>query len=209
MAGMTLSFGGSGGPILVVLLALSVLSVTVILYKVAALWRVRAGRESRAAAVAALRDADLDLAREGFGRGRTPADRIALSGLDRLARGEGAATIEKALVLDGNAAVTGFYSHIRLLELVAMISPLLGLLGTVLGMIQSFRELELAEGSANAALLAGGIWQALLTTAAGLVVAIPAAAAAALLSARAEAAARDVEQAIGAVLVRAEAARTT
>ncbi len=209
MPDLALSFTGIGGPILAVLLVLSVLSVTVILYKVAALWRVRTGGAGRAAAVAALCDADLAGARAGFGQGGTPADRIALMGLDRLARGDAAATIEKALVLDGNAAVAGFYSHIRLLELVAMISPLLGLLGTVLGMIQSFRELELAEGSANAALLAGGIWQALLTTAAGLVVAIPAAAAAALLSARAEAAARDVEQVIGAVLVRAEAAGTT
>lgn len=209
MPDLALSFTGIGGPILAVLLVLSVLSVTVILYKVAALWRVRTGGAGRAAAVAALCDADLAGARAGFGQGGTPADRIALMGLDRLAREDAAATIEKALVLDGNAAVAGFYSHIRLLELVAMISPLLGLLGTVLGMIQSFRELELAEGSANAALLAGGIWQALLTTAAGLVVAIPAAAAAALLSARAEAAARDVEQVIGAVLVRAEAAGTT
>lgn len=207
MPGLSLYVGGVGGPIFAVLLALSFLSVTVILYKVVSLWRVRTGGAVRASALTALRDGDLRVARESFARGRTPADRIALSGLDRLARGESAATIEKALVLDGNAAVAKFFSHIRLLELVAMISPLLGLLGTVLGMIQSFRELELAEGSANAALLAGGIWQALLTTAAGLVVAIPAATAAAILAARAEAAAGDVEQAIGAVLVRAEAAK--
>ena len=78
-----------------------------------------------------------------------------------------------------------------------MISPLLGLLGTVLGMIQAFRDLEMAEGAANAALLAGGIWQALLTTAAGLIVALPAAAGAALLSARAERAANEIEAIIG------------
>ena len=54
-----------------------------------------------------------------------------------------------------------------------MIAPLLGLLGTVLGMVQSFQDLSLAQGSANASVLAGGIWLALLTTAAGLVVAIP------------------------------------
>ena len=87
--------------------------------------------------------------------------------------------------------------HIRLLELIAMISPLLGLLGTVLGMIQSFQELALAEGAANASLLAGGIWQALLTTAAGLLVAIPAAVAASLLSDRVERAVSAIESSVG------------
>ena len=81
-----------------------------------------------------------------------------------------------------------------------MIGPLLGLLGTVLGMIQAFQDLEMAQGAANAALLAGGIWQALLTTAAGLIVALPAAAAAALLSSRAEVATAEVEGIIGTLL---------
>ena len=90
---------------------------------------------------------------------------------------------------------------IRLLELIAMISPLLGLLGTVLGMIQSFQQLELAEGAANASVLAGGIWQALLTTAAGLLVAIPAAVGAGLLSARIERAAQTMESAVGALML--------
>ena len=78
-----------------------------------------------------------------------------------------------------------------------MISPLLGLLGTVLGMIQSFQELEMAEGAANASVLAGGIWQALLTTAAGLLVAIPAAVGASLLSSRIENSAQMIESAVG------------
>ena len=90
---------------------------------------------------------------------------------------------------------------IRVLELIAMISPLLGLLGTVTGMIQSFQELELAQGAANASVLAGGIWQALLTTAAGLLVAIPAAVGASLLSGRAEAGAQAIENAVGQLMV--------
>ncbi len=73
---------------------------------------------------------------------------------------------------------------LRTLEVLAVVSPLMGLLGTVLGMIESFQQLELAGGSANAAVLASGIWQALLTTAMGLIVAIPAAIAANLLSSR-------------------------
>ena len=77
-----------------------------------------------------------------------------------------------------------------------MISPLLGLLGTVLGMIQSFQELELARGAANASVLAGGIWQALLTTAAGLIVAIPATLSANLLSAKVDRASHLMEDSV-------------
>ena len=64
-------------------------------------------------------------------------------------------------------------SHIGLLELIGSLSPLLGLLGTVLGMIQAFRAMETAGRNVDPSILSGGIWAALLTTAAGLIVAIP------------------------------------
>ena len=60
------------------------------------------------------------------------------------------------------------------MDLAVTAAPLLGLLGTVLGMIEAFRQLEAAGTRVNPSLLAGGIWEALITTAAGLVVAIPA-----------------------------------
>ena len=63
------------------------------------------------------------------------------------------------------------------LEVIASISPLLGLFGTVLGMIKAFLNLEKAGSQIDPALLAGGIWEALLTTAFGLAIAIPALAA--------------------------------
>ena len=63
---------------------------------------------------------------------------------------------------------------LRPLELIATVAPLIGLLGTVLGMISAFRTLQDSGGQADPALLAGGIWEALLTTAAGMTVAIPA-----------------------------------
>ena len=62
---------------------------------------------------------------------------------------------------------------VGVLGTVTSIAPLLGLLGTVLGMIEAFSAI-MAHGSGNAALLAGGISKALITTAAGLIVAIPA-----------------------------------
>lgn len=65
-------------------------------------------------------------------------------------------------------------SNLSLLATVGYIAPLLGLLGTVIGMIKAFQELNNAMGAAPISDLAGGIWEALVTTAFGLVVAIPA-----------------------------------
>lgn len=63
------------------------------------------------------------------------------------------------------------YSHTSIPGVMATLSPLLGLLGTVLGMIKIFNKFTEAGG--NPMILAGGIWEALITTAAGLTVAIP------------------------------------
>ncbi len=65
-------------------------------------------------------------------------------------------------------------SYLRIIEVIAALSPLLGLFGTVLGMIEAFHRLESAGTAVDPAVLSGGIWEALLTTAAGLAVAIPA-----------------------------------
>ena len=63
--------------------------------------------------------------------------------------------------------------RLRILSVIGNISTLLGLLGTVTGMIQTFIKIESSGGTAEVSVLAGGIWEALLTTAAGLSVAIP------------------------------------
>lgn len=63
--------------------------------------------------------------------------------------------------------------------MIAALAPLLGLLGTVMGMIDAFGAMAASEGRANATQLSGGIYEALTTTAAGLVIAIPFAALAA------------------------------
>jgi biopolymer transport protein ExbB len=63
---------------------------------------------------------------------------------------------------------------LRLISAIAVLSPLLGLLGTVMGMINAFQQMEGAGSRIDPSVLSGGIWLALLTTAIGLVVAIPA-----------------------------------
>nr|WP_321456689.1 MotA/TolQ/ExbB proton channel family protein [uncultured Cohaesibacter sp.] len=67
-------------------------------------------------------------------------------------------------------ARTGF----RLLELIVTAAPLLGLLGTVLGMIDAFQAMQASGDAVNPSDLAGGIWVALITTAAGMVIALTA-----------------------------------
>jgi biopolymer transport protein ExbB len=77
----------------------------------------------------------------------------------------------------GSAQIRNLESWLRGLSSIAHLSPLLGLLGTVTGMIAAFMRLEEAGSRIDPSILSGGIWEALLTTAFGLTVAIPAMAA--------------------------------
>ena len=79
----------------------------------------------------------------------------------------------------------GYGRNLRPLELIYYLAPVLGLLGTVLGMIDAFKGLAMSSGAESSA-LAGGIWEALLTTAVGLSIAIPFAVMHALLESRLE-----------------------
>jgi biopolymer transport protein ExbB len=81
--------------------------------------------------------------------------------------------MEEAMSLEANHGLDAMENHLPILTAIAQSAPLLGLLGTVTGMIEAFRQIESRHGAVEAALLAGGIWEALLTTAFGLIVAIP------------------------------------
>lgn len=81
--------------------------------------------------------------------------------------------LEEKLSVTGQEEINHFSKNIRWLEVIATISPLLGLLGTVTGMVRAFNKVAEYKGQVDPSLLAGGIWEALLTTAAGLAVAIP------------------------------------
>lgn len=148
----------AGGPIMAVLGVLSVLVVAAVLWKAWQFWTA-------------------GLWRPGF-PGRSEArsgDFLAaiFGEADQLAGGSRRTRLERA----GERHFFRMQTGLRLLETAVVLAPLLGLLGTVLGMIQAFRALETASGSASPAVLAGGIWEALLTTAFGMAIAIVAAAA--------------------------------
>lgn len=197
---------GTGGPIIALLAVLSLLSLTLIAVKTIQLWSVRSGTARRDQALADWANGNKDAAQTATASGNTPADRISAYAMQALQDGLKGPPLMAELTRRGNEEFAKMNSMIRILELIAMISPLLGLLGTVTGMIQSFQELEMAEGAANASVLAGGIWQALLTTAAGLVVAIPAAVGASLLAGRAETGAQVIESAVGQLMLAEERA---
>lgn len=186
----------SGGPVVWLLLVLSIVSLTVILTRILQLRGVVSGAAARSAAIALWASGDRAAAIAVM-PDRAPADRVLKAAMEAVNAGRRWAEVEPDLEWRGNAEVTSMSRHIRLLELIAMVAPLLGLLGTVLGMISAFQSLAAAEGAANASLLAGGIWEALLTTAAGLMVAIPAAIAAGLLAERVDRAAQMIEAAVG------------
>jgi len=81
--------------------------------------------------------------------------------------------IREVLQAVGEDEIKKMEKHLPVLDVVAMISPLLGLLGTVLGIISSFNILGTAAGAANPAQISSGIAAALISTAMGLVIAIP------------------------------------
>ena len=82
-------------------------------------------------------------------------------------------TLETVIVHSTDGEVRELSRYLQALATIGSIAPLLGLLGTVLGMIKAFMVIQEMGGKVNAAVLAGGIWEAMLTTALGLAVALP------------------------------------
>lgn len=101
-----------------------------------------------------------------------PLARVVKEGLLRHDRGK--AEIKEAMQEAGQEELPEMERYLPVLGTLAYVTPLLGLLGTVLGMIRVFMEIQKEAEFATAAGLAGGIWEALISTAAGLGVAIPA-----------------------------------
>jgi biopolymer transport protein ExbB len=87
--------------------------------------------------------------------------------------GRSAVEVEQAVVDAGERVVSQMRKYLRLFNAISNLTPLLGLLGTVLGMIDAFNTIARADAMGRPELLAGGIGTALITTAAGLCVAIP------------------------------------
>lgn len=158
-----------GGPVILILIAASIYVIAVALYK---LWQFRI--------VGVGRHKALHEALEAWDAGKKA---VATSKLSR-SKSYLVPVIEMAfqstredndrLVTEAERRFAKLERGLRSIENVAQLAPLLGLFGTVLGMIQAFQALQEAGSQVDPSILAGGIWVALMTTAAGLAVAMPA-----------------------------------
>ncbi len=102
----------------------------------------------------------------------SPLSRVTKSAFD--SRSKQRNELKEIMENTAKAEIHGIERNLGVLGTVAAIAPLLGFLGTVTGMIKAFMKIEFLGGNVNASVLAGGIWEALVTTAAGLCVGIPA-----------------------------------
>lgn len=162
------------GPVGMVLVALFILSVLIILSKVVMFARRRLSRTRSANEYLRRLGENDHEAIEVLEHSSAPLARLLLVG-GRLAQTEASLMRIEADMRD---AATSYLQRLsranRTLELIGIIAPLLGLLGTVFGMIDVFRAWEASGAQAEPAALANGIMEALTTTALGLIVAIPA-----------------------------------
>lgn len=163
-----------GGPVVWILMVFSVVALTIVLLK---LWQFSSLRAE------SLKTSQLALGEWCNGSGEESLEKLdekrpidALVGYTMRALLN--ANISADLIREETERramnqLSEFRSYLRPLEIIATLSPLLGLLGTVLGMITAFQQMEGAGSQVDPSVLSGGIWQALLTTAVGLAVAIP------------------------------------
>lgn len=165
----------AGGPVVAILLALSVFAVAIIVLKLWQFRTVRMGdRATARRALALYRTGERAEALNLAAQSRNPvAQVLAMAIRGRNRRDLPETTVREEIIRAGSEMLEALRSYFRALEVIATLSPLLGLFGTVLGMIDAFRQLEQAGNRINPAILSGGIWEALLTTAVGLAIAIP------------------------------------
>ena len=159
-----------------ILLGLSILSLNIILIKSFQFSRSKIWNTLLLEPVYKLiNKKDSKKANDALSKIKHPAAKIIMTILDN--PNNSAEDNENEISRIGEIEIRKLEFLLKPLEVIANLSPLLGLLGTVIGMINAFSRLESAGSKVDPSILAGGIWEALLTTAFGLIVAIPALAA--------------------------------
>ena len=162
----------TGGPVVWILGVFSIVSLAVVLLKIWQFWgQLKLSDRSAEDAVHRLQEHHVNealLLVKGAKNPRSSAIRDTLETLNITGLSEAQQREEAFRRARGRVLELG--SQLRILEVIATLAPLLGLLGTVLGMIEAFKAMEAAGEQVGPAVLSGGIWQALLTTAVGLAV---------------------------------------
>ncbi|MGF1620100.1 MAG: MotA/TolQ/ExbB proton channel family protein [Rhodomicrobiaceae bacterium] len=196
------------GPVGAVLVGLSILSAALILFKTlsiasAGLWRTASANEF----LRRMSEGDRE-AVQFLNMSSAPMSRLLLVGARLAEANEPVARIEADMRDAATAYLLKLSRFNRTLELIGLIAPLLGLLGTILGMIEAFQALQDSGAQADPTALAGGIWEALLTTALGLAVAIPAIVAFNLIENRIDVFRQRTSAVVGRFLANVEASRS-
>ena len=163
-----------GGPVVAVLIVISILGFAVALYKFFQFSSLSPKRFQRMhQALDTFQQGKADEARDALAKANWSIADTLQFGLDHQSMGNGD-ELREELSRQATNFLTPYAKYLRPLELIYYLAPVLGLLGTVLGMIEAFRGLEASSGlDKDSTALAGGIWEALLTTAVGLSIAIP------------------------------------
>lgn len=164
-----------GGPVVWILTLLSIFALSIVLLK---LWQyavlrpenLRPVKKSLSLWKTQQHDAAISLLGE-----KHSVSGIVRHAMEGILHNNDPELLQKQLTRQANELINQLQYFLRPLEVIANISPLLGLMGTVLGMILAFQQMEAAGSQVDPSVLSGGIWQALLTTAVGLAVAIPSA----------------------------------
>lgn len=158
-----------GGVLMIPIAICSVVAVAIIIEKIIKLRIARATSRAFLFRIQnSLRLNRIDEARRACEMASGPVAAIFRAGLGRANQSE--ERIRQAIQEAGEREISTLERHVAGLGAIAGGAPLLGFLGTVVGMIKAFQQIERLGGNVNASVLAGGIWQALLTTAAGLTV---------------------------------------
>lgn len=161
-----------GGVVMWIILACSILALYIIVQKFITLHRAKFDGSKFVLQIrSVLSKGDVSAALSLCSEASSPLSHILRSGLLKMR--DTHQEVKDAIEAAAKQEVYKLERGLGLLASIAGIAPLLGFLGTVTGMIAAFRVIEVNEGLVNPQILASGIWEALLTTAFGLIVGIP------------------------------------
>ncbi|MFA6541059.1 MAG: MotA/TolQ/ExbB proton channel family protein [Bacteroidota bacterium] len=162
-----------GGLVMWPILICSLVTVAVIVEKYVMLSRAKVDPKQLMMKIrSALSRNDIAGAVEACAKVKAPVSNILRHGVVNYKHGE--QSVKEAIELAGKEEIFYLEKRLPVLANMAGIAPMLGFLGTVTGMIAAFQTIERLGGNVNPSVLAGGIWEAMLTTAFGLLVGIPA-----------------------------------
>jgi biopolymer transport protein ExbB len=167
-----LEFISKGGVLVIPILFCSVLVLAIFCERIIryAVNRIR-GKDIEQEVSDLIEGGQVEQALEICEKSKSPMGRVLAKGIR--ARDMDKEVLESVIVNATENEVRELSAYLQALATIGNIAPLLGLLGTIIGMIKAFMVIQQMGGKVNAAVLAGGIWEAMLTTAFGLAVALP------------------------------------